>query len=103
MGDFMDELIEKIRNALRISSNSDRINAEINDCIAACLMDLQNDGVGKVDVADPLIIRSLILYCKAEFGYSEDSEKFRRSYDVLKARLSMSKAYMEEDADGLGQ
>ena len=34
-------LTEKMRAALRISSTSEKITEEINDCIAACKMDLQ--------------------------------------------------------------
>lgn len=38
-------LTEKMRAALRISSTSEKITEEINDCIAACKMDLQDVGV----------------------------------------------------------
>ena len=38
-------LTEKMRAALRISSTSEKITAEIEDCIAACKADLANDGV----------------------------------------------------------
>ena len=38
-------LTEKMRAALRISSTSEKITEEINDCIAACKADLANDGV----------------------------------------------------------
>ena len=38
-------LTEKMRAALRISSTSEKITEEINDCIAACKADMKNDGV----------------------------------------------------------
>ena len=63
-------LTEKMRAALRISSTSEKITEEINDCIAACKMDLQDVGVKKLEETDALIIRAITLYCKAEFGYS---------------------------------
>ena len=69
-------LTEKMRAALRISSTSEKITEEINDCIAACKMDLQDVGVKKLDETDALIIRAITLYCKAEFGYSDKSEQF---------------------------
>ena len=83
-------LTEKMRAALRISSTSAKIT---EDCIGACKADLANDGVKVIDESDKLIIRAVTLYCKAEFGYNGKAEKFRQSYDLLKARLSMSKEY----------
>lgn len=86
-------LTEKMRAVLRISSTSEKITEEIEDCIDACKADLANDGVKAIDEGDALIIRAVTLYCKAEFGFNENSEKFRKSYDALKARLSMSEEY----------
>ena len=86
-------LTEQMRAALRISSTSDKITAEIEDCIAACKTDLANDGVKAIDEGDALIIRAVTLYCKAEFGYNDKAEKFRQSYDTLKMRLALSQEY----------
>lgn len=86
-------LTGKIRAALRISSTSQKITEEIEDCIAACKADLANDGIKVIDESDALIIRAVTLYCKAEFGYNGKADRFRCSYDVLKMRLSMSKEY----------
>lgn len=86
-------LTEKMRAALRISSTSEKITEEINDCIAACKMDLQDVGVKKLDETDALIIRAITLYCKAEFGYSDKSEQFWKSYECLKTHLSLSSKY----------
>ena len=82
--------------ALRISSTSEKITAEIEDCIAACKSDLANDGIKAIDEGDALIIRAVTLYCKAEFGYNDKAEKFRQSYDTLKMRLALSQEYNEE-------
>lgn len=89
-------LTEKMRAALRISSTSEKITAEIEDCIAACKADLANDGIKAIDEGDALIIRAVTLYCKAEFGYNDKAEKFRQSYDTLKMRLALSQEYNEE-------
>lgn len=86
-------LTEKIRAALRISSTSEKITEEINDCIEACKADLKNDGVKALDETDKLIIRAITLYCKAEFGFNNNSDKFRQSYDTLKMRLALSVEY----------
>lgn len=89
-------LTEKMRAALRISSTNAKITEEIEDCIAACKADMKNDGVKAIDEADKLIIRAITLYCKSEFGYNNNSEKYRNSYDVLKMRLSLSGEYNTE-------
>ena len=49
-------LTEKMRAALRISSTSEKITEEINDCIAACKADMKNDGVKVIKETDGLII-----------------------------------------------
>lgn len=86
-------LTEKMRAAVRISSTNAKITEEIEDCIGACKADLANDGVKVIDESDKLIIRAIKLYCKAEFNCNGKAEEYRRSYDLLKARLSMSKKY----------
>lgn len=46
------------------------------------------------------------LYCKAEFGFNNNAEQFRKSYDALKMRLALSVEYntapevSETDTDG---
>lgn len=86
-------LTEKMRAALRISSTSDRITEEINDCIAACKKDLQDVGVKRLDETDALIVRAITLYVKAEFGFNDNADKFHNSYESLKGHLSMSSEY----------
>lgn len=86
-------LTEKMRAALRISSTSAKITEEIEDCIGACKADLRNDGVKVINETDKLIIRAITLYCKAEFGFNNNAEKFRQSYDTLKMRLALSGEY----------
>jgi hypothetical protein len=90
-------LTEKIRAALRISSTSEKITEEINDCIAACKADLADVGVTKIEETDALIVRAVTLYAKAEFGYNENAEKFKSSYESLKTHLSMSSEYNTND------
>lgn len=89
-------LTEKMRAALRISSTSGKITEEIEDCINACKADMKNDGVKVIDESDKLIVRAITLYCKAEFGYNDQAEKFRKSYDTLKMRLALSQEYNTE-------
>lgn len=89
-------LTERIRGALRISSQAEVITQEINDCIEACKRDMQQVGINNLDETDALIIRAITIYCKAEFGYSEKAQQFRQSYDSLKLALSLMEEYQVE-------
>lgn len=94
-------MLDKVKNALRVKTAA--FDDEIQDLIDACKADLRLVGVnvpedtpaeGKEATAgDPLITRAIVLYAKANFGYSEDSEKYRAAYDYLKCSLSLSGDY----------
>lgn len=85
-------MLEKVKLSLRIKNN--KLDLEINDLIEACKIDLSICGVRKVDENDPLIQRAIIIYCKANFGLdNKDSEKYQRSYDLLKQSLSLCGDY----------
>ena len=84
-------MLEKVKLALRIKTT--KLDEEIQGLIDACLIDLSISGVRKLE-ADPIIIRAVILYCKANFGLSNsDSEKYQNSYDLLKMSLKLCGDY----------
>lgn len=88
-------LLEKIKVALRIRSNS--YDAEIYDLIETAKLDLKIAGVKKFDEEDPLIAQAIKTYCKANFGLdNKDSEKYQKSYDMLKQHLSLCGDYNVE-------
>ena len=97
------ELIQRAKTACRISTSNANITQELTDCLEACKKDLKDIGIANINEADPLIIRAVILYVKAEFGNSNDSEKYRRSYDLLKKELSMRGDYCEAAAHAIGE
>ena len=85
-------MLDKVKLALRI--NSTKLDTEIQDLIDACLIDLSISGVRNRVETDPIIIRAVILYCKAQFGLSNaDSEKYQNSYDLLKMSLKLCGDY----------
>ena len=94
-------MLDKVKNALRVKTAA--FDDEIQDLIDACKADLRLVGVnvpedtpaeGKEAAAgDPLSTRAIVLYAKANFGYSEDSEKYRAAYDYLKCSLSLAGDY----------
>lgn len=88
-------MLEKVKLALRIKSNS--LNDEIQELIQSAKLDLKISGVKKIDEADPLIAQAIKTYCKANFGLdNKDSEKYQKSYDMLKQHLSLCGDYNVE-------
>ena len=85
-------MLEKVKLALRIKSN--KLDEEITDLIEACKIDLSLSGVKKIEDTDPLIQQAIKLYCKANFGLdNKDSEKYQKSYEMLKISLSLCGDY----------
>lgn len=90
-------MLEKIKLTLRIDENN--LDGEIEDTIQAAISDLKLCGVleNKIIETDPLIIRAIKIFCKAEYS-SDDKEatRYRKSYEMLRNHLSMSKEYNTE-------
>lgn len=85
-------MLEKVKLVLRIKSN--KLDGEIADLIEACKIDLSIGGVRNINDDDPIIQRAIIVYCKANFGFdNKDSEKYQKSYDLLKQSLSLCGDY----------
>lgn len=79
-------MLDKVKIALRIRTAV--YDTEIKDLIQAARADLRLVGInGKKN--GPLIERAIILYCKANFGFIEDSERFQKAYEALKCSLSL--------------
>lgn len=86
-------LINKVKVWIRKISIGSVLDEEIWQDILACRQDLKIAGVVNADFKDPLIQQAVKLYCKAHFGYEEESEKFQRAYESLRASLSTSAEY----------
>lgn len=86
-------MLEKVKLALRISTTA--YDSDLNDLIAAALVDLQIAGVSNTDTTDPIIGRAVITYVKLHFGEAEDADRLKKSYDEQKAQLSMATGYTD--------
>lgn len=91
-----DEYLASVRHSVRLSSTVH--DGELTDLINAARADLVLGGVLEVkaqDETDPLILRAVATYVKAEFGLdNEDSEKYRASYKEQRNGLTLSDAYI---------
>lgn len=94
-------LLTDVKPVLRISASNTVFDAEVQGLIDAAKADLELSGVlaSKVVDTDPLIVRAVFTYCKANFGYDNpDAERFQSSYDSLKRHLTLASDYIEESS-----
>lgn len=92
----MDELLQKVKTALRISHN--KLDTDILDNIQACLLDLQMHGITFADYTDQLIQNAIKLYCRAE--YTDDpakAEKYGQRYREMRNCLKLAEGYGWKD------
>lgn len=85
-------MLSKVKMSLRITNTS--FDTEILDLIDAAKLDLSISGVTVIDETDPLIIRVITIYVKANFGWDNpDSDRLQESYRMLKTHLSLAGDY----------
>ena len=87
-------MLDKIKLILKIDDNIQ--DMDIQETIEAAEADLQLCGVDKSRIVDtnPLILRAIKTYCKAEYSTDEkESTRYMNSYFMLRNHLSMSIDY----------
>lgn len=84
-------MLDAVKLALRIST--DAFDSELNDLIAAALIDLRQAGITNADETDPMIRRAIVTFCKLNFGQPDEYDRLKRSYDEQKAQLGMATGY----------
>lgn len=88
-----EKLLPEARLWVRKSVSN--LDTEIQQTVAACILDLKNVGVVNFRDDDPLLQQAAKLYLKAHFGYDDKQEKWEAAYERLKAALSLSGDYTE--------
>lgn len=96
------EYLTSIRQYMRLASTIH--DSELEDLINAARADLVLGGVLPAkaeDEQDPLIMRAVATYVKAEFGLdNDDSEKYRASYKEQRNGLALSDSYIASGQEG---
>ena len=91
--------LDKVRLYVRLTTQT--FDSELSDLINAARADMVLGGVLEAraaDESDPLVLRAVATYVKAEFGLDNaDSEKYRAAYNELKTRLMLADAYIAEE------
>lgn len=89
-----EDIVEKIKERIRVKSESS--DEEVKDLIDACKKELEMKGVYG-DEADPIYYQAIVLYCKAHYGYDEDSERFEKAYNSLRDSMYLSGNYKKKE------
>ena len=82
-------LLEKVKYALRI--DEEEHDDELTDLLSAAKREIIEAGASpeKVIDDDDLIRRACILYCKANFGYDDNKERFAHSFEKILVKISL--------------
>ena len=97
-----DSYLESVRKYMRLTNTAH--DSEIKDLINAARADLVLGGVIEEkanDESDPLILRAVATFVKAEFGLdNDDSEKYRAAYKEQRNALTLSDSYISGSEEG---
>lgn len=86
-------MIDAVKLTLRITT--DAFDDELMMLINSCKIDLNLAGVNIINENDDRIRNAICLYCKANFGYRDDSQKFQNAYISLRDSIALSSKYKE--------
>lgn len=87
-------MLEQIRKALRM--NHSKLDDDIRDTISACQRDLSLAGIVCNDEEDFLIIQAIKLYCRWQFNYEGQADRYEKAYNSLRISLALSGDYNEQ-------
>ena len=84
--------VEKVKVALRTTTDDEGLLEEIEDNIKAALTDLGIAGVDGANavITDDMVLQAVKLYCKCNVGDPDNYDRYKRSYDEIKATLRMA-------------
>ena len=85
------EILASVKMALPITTNA--YDSEIQELIAAAVMDLTTAGVMIPDTIDALVLTAIKTYCRMHFGAPANYDQLKASYDEQKAQLGMRTGY----------
>lgn len=88
-----EELLSTLRHAVRVTSKE--ADEEINGLVESCRVELKLAGVYGDD-EDPLYLQAVRLYCKAHYGYDNDTDRFLHAYESLRDSMALSGDYKEK-------
>lgn len=91
-------MLDKIKLSMRIFHNA--LDSDIKSNIGACMLDLRRVGVHEtvaIDSSeDALINKAAELYCKWQYDYNGNGDKYEKAYNNLRDAISLCDTYTAE-------
>lgn len=88
-------LFQRVKTALRYTDDS--LEDEISVSIAACLKDLAQYGVDPTllveSTSDELVINAVITYCRWQFDFENQGDKYGARYKAIHQTLALRGDY----------
>lgn len=84
-------MLEKIKLDLRITHN--KMDTDIQENIDACFFDLKRVGVNRIDEDDFLIIKACKLFCRYQYNFENEGDRYNKAYSALRDALSLCGDY----------
>lgn len=88
-------LLNYVKATLRIASTNTSIDSQLEDLIAAAILDMENTAdISTLDTSDSLVRLAIVTFVKVQWTTnSTEAEKLQKSYDSLKDKLALSSVY----------
>ena len=84
-------MLEKIKLDLRISHNE--MDSDILDNIDAALSDMERAGIVNIENTDILTIRAVKHYCRWQYNFEGEADRYRKAYEDLVSVMSLHDRY----------
>ena len=91
-----EDLIQKLKARVRAMSKA--AEDEIKDLVLSCRKELELVGIYG-DESDPTYYQAVVLYCEGNYGYDEDTDRFRTAFGALRDAMSLSGDYGKEKGE----
>lgn len=88
-----ERLLKDLKRAVRVTSGS--ADGEIEELVEACKREMALSGVHVADESEPLCRQAIKLYCKAHYGYDENTGRYLGAYQSLRDSMALSGEYGE--------
>lgn len=91
------EYLAEMTRAVRVKQ-TETSDEELTGLIHAALADLSRQGAVLIDPNDALIKMAVKMYCRAHYGYDDNTERFESAYEALSAGIALDYEYKGGDA-----
>ena len=90
-------LLNTVKADLHIGSNSK--NEQISEAIETAEMRMRMMGVGVINENDPTTVRCVKLYCRFDFNFQGEAERYFSAFEYMANAMALSGDYRDPGED----